>query len=46
MSIDAQIPKFPQFKEPMTEPEFVLAWDEPEESSTHTALPNLNKAVV
>jgi spore germination protein KA len=33
MPIGAQILKFFQFKEPVTEPEFVLAWDEPEESS-------------
>ena len=33
MPIGAQIIKFFQFKEPMTEPEFILAWDEPEESS-------------
>lgn len=33
MPIGAQILKFFQFKEPVTEPEFVLAWDEPEENS-------------
>jgi spore germination protein KA len=33
MPIGAQILKFFQFKEPVTEPEFVLAWDKPEESS-------------
>lgn len=32
MPIGAQILKFFQFKEPAAEPEFVLAWDEPEES--------------
>ncbi|NLY75602.1 MAG: spore germination protein [Firmicutes bacterium] len=32
MPIGAQILKFLQFKEPMAEPEFVLAWDEPEET--------------